>query len=382
MPAGLFEFYQDLSDLDAGRRVRPVTVLHLGDSHIALDDLTGAMRQKWQALFGDGGRGLAPGVPYRYYAPHSYAVRMEGGWTMTSSLRADAKGPFGMTGYRAEATSSDAVMVLTSPHDIGGIEIEAYGGPDGGSVMLTLGHAAALRLSTRAARAGPVFLNVPAANVHEVSLRLAGDGPVRLLGWSMFAGRAPDGEKRRPGVRYDSYGISGATLDVTGHWNDEVVEAEMARLTPDLIILGYGTNEGFNDSINVDAYRKRFEAFVMRLERLAPQASILSLGAFDGARRVKAGDTSSCGDGWRTPPKLGLLRDAQREVMERRGHAFFDGAAFMGGVCSMSHWVNSAPPLAWPDHVHLRPEGARRAGAAIWQWIMRAYPTRSCSAAR
>ena len=361
-PDGLQKFYKALGDLKSGARDRSVTVLHLGDSHIALDHMTGEVRRRGAAMLGDGGRGLAPGVPYPYYAPQNYQISMSGNWRVASSLTGSAPGPFGMSGFRIEATDGGAEISLTSEHEIGAVEIEVYGGPDTGAVMLTLGQAAPLTLPTKSEKPGVVFLRVPAAGVREVRLRVAGNGPVRLLGWTMTG--------TKPGFRYDSYGISGATLDVVSHWDDAIVDAEIVRLAPDLVLLGYGTNEGFNDHADAAAYGRRFGQLVERLQRLAPQASIGVLGAFDGARRARPADRALCGKGWATPPKLGILRDVQRGIARQGGLFYTDMSRAMDGACGVARWVEADPPLAWPDHVHLRPEGARRAGTMLWNDLM------------
>jgi hypothetical protein len=140
-------------------------------------------------------------------------------------------------------------------------------------------------------------------------------------------------------------------------------------------MLGYGTNEGFGDHIDVEAYSARFEAFLSRLEGLAPQASIVALGAVDGARRAREGEQGDCRDGWVTPPKLAVLRKVQRDAALAHGHVFIDGSLAMGGPCGISGWVQADPPLAWPDHVHLRPEGARRVGEVIWDRLMHSFET-------
>lgn len=361
-PDGLTKFHAALAALRAGERERPVVVLHLGDSHIALDHLTGVLRQNWQAAYGDAGRGLPPGSPYPYYAPQGYQVSMNRDWISYSSLTGRAPGPFGMSGFRVEASVGGASISLETDHVVRLVEIEAYGGPATGSVFLKLDGAAPLRLSTRRPSPGVVFLRVPAADAQTVLLTTVGDGPVALLGWSMLSAEQ--------GVRYDSYGISGATLNVIDHWDDAIVDGEIARLAPDLIMLGYGTNEGFNDRIDVRAYGARYDALVTRLQRLSPTTSIVTLGAFDGARRARDSDRAHCRDGWVTPPKLGALREMQRQVMRDRGGAFIDGSRVMGGACGISEWVQMDPPLAWPDHVHLRSEGARRGGNLIWRQLM------------
>lgn len=371
----LAHFYAALDALKAGTREAPVNILHLGDSHIALDHMTGVLRVRWQGAFGDAGRGLAPGAPYPYFSPQGYAVTMTGPWRVASSLTGKTPGPFGVEGFRTSSASRSAEIVLQTPHDINVIEIDAAGGPASGSLLLTIDAAAPLRLSTRAAPSGLVRLHVPAASAHRVVLAPAGDGPVALLGWAMLTGK--------PGIRYDSYGISGATLAVVDHWDTDIVDEQVRRLAPDLILLGYGTNEGFNDRLNLKAYAARLETLIARLKRLAPEASIVVLGSFDGARRVRgeAAAGRTCSDGWVTPPKLGPLREAQRRAAERVGAVFIDGSHIMG-PCGISQWAGATPPLAWPDHVHLRPEGARRAGAALWAELMGAYEARQCAATR
>ena len=361
-PDGLQKFYQAISDLQSGARQRSVTVLHLGDSHIALDHMTGELRRRGAALMGEGGRGLPPGVPYPYYAPQTYKIEMNGNWQVASSLTGSAPSPFGISGFRIEARDANAEISLTSEREIGTVEIEAYGGPDTGAVTLTFGQAAPLTLPTKSDKPGVVFLRLPAAGVHEVRLRVAGNGPVKLLGWTMTG--------TTPGFRYDSYGISGATLEVVSHWDEAIVDAEIARLAPDLILLGYGTNEGFNDNADATAYGRRFGQFVERLQRLAPQASIGVLGAFDGARRAKPDDRALCSSGRATPPKLGILREVQRGIARQDGLFYADMSRAMGGICGIARWVEADPPLAWPDHVHLRPEGARQAGAMLWNELM------------
>lgn len=370
-PGELSQFHAALRALEREERRAPVTILHLGDSHIALDHLTGVLRARWQAGYGDAGRGLQPGIPYRYYAPQGYGVSMEGPWEVASSLRADARGPFGIQGFRATASQSGASIEIRAAHDIGAIEIEAASAPEAGSLLVEAGEAAAQRFSTRGVRGELARLRVSVAKTRRVRLSVAGDGPVSLLGIAVLSGH--------PGVRYDSYGITGATVDVIGHWDARIVEGQLAALRPDLIILGYGTNEGFNGALDLDAYARRLAAAIARFRRMAPQASIAVLGPFDGARRVKAGEADNCGDGWATPAKLDALRERQRRVAQEAGAWFFDGSRVMGGACGIHDWAKAAPPLAWPDHVHLKPEGAHRAGEALLAALMQPFEKAGCA---
>jgi len=361
-PAALADFHAALADLAAGKR-QTVSVLHLGDSHIALDHLTGVLRADWTRSYGDAGRGLPPGNPYRYYAPQGYKVEMTGPWVVASSLKADAKGAFGISGYRISASSMAArASIEKEGGTFDEVEIDAMGGPSSGSIEVSLDGAAPRLLSTRAPVPGLVRLRVAATSAHRMAIRPAGDGEIVLLGWALLG--------RGPGIRYDSYGISGATLDVVDHWDDDVVNAQIAALKPDLVILGYGTNEGFNDGLDLHAYATKLGTLIARLKRLSPHASIVVLGPLDGARKAKTGAQATCGGGWTTPPKLGAVREVQKEVSARDGAFYFDLSRVMGGACGIAGWVQATPPLAWPDRVHLRTDGARRAGVALLSALM------------
>lgn len=359
-PHGLEHFHSAIGEIEAGQRVRPLTVLHLGDSHISLDTFTRGLRTRWQEKFGNAGRGLMPGVPFRYYAPDGFELAMTGPWHIASSLPADATGPFGIQGFRVSGEAPEAVMTLEAANPFSRIELELYGGPDTGAVLLKIDDAAALKLSTRMAEPGLLRLTVPASAAHRVTLRPAGTGPVHVLGWATGNSRA--------GARYDSYGIVAATASVTTRWDRSIVSAQVAAMKPDLVIFGYGTNEGYNDGLNIESYSALLGAFIDLVASAAPEASLVLLGPFDGARR---GTGATCDGGWATPPKLAAVRDAQRGLAAERGAFFWDGAAAMGGRCSADRWALAAPPLMHADRVHLRREGADRLSANLWEALMR-----------
>lgn len=357
---GLEKFHAAVKEVEAGERAHPLTVLHLGDSHISLDGFTRGLRARWQERFGDAGRGLMPGMPFRYYAPDGYMLAMSGPWDVFSSLPADAKGPFGIQGFRVEAASRDAAITLSSETPLSGVEIEAYGGPEAGAILLTLGNAAPLRLQTRQAEHGYVRFRVPAANVREVKLTPAGTGPVALLGWAMLKPAAP-------GARYDSHGIVAATAAVTTRWDAGIVRAQIAALRPDLVILGYGTNEGFYNGLDMAGYRALVDGLASLVMEAAPGASLALLGPFDGARQ---GSGAACEGSWVTPPKLDAVRATLRDIAGARGGFFWDGGAAMGGRCAADRWARAEPPLMFADRVHLRPSGGEILAASLHEVVM------------
>ncbi len=109
----LAAFYNALAGLETGAAASPVTVLHLGDSHIASDRITGEVRELMQARFGDAGRGLMmPGFPFPYYKAPGFDFEKIGEWTAANSLTDE--GIYGISGVSLSSASPDAALVLTS----------------------------------------------------------------------------------------------------------------------------------------------------------------------------------------------------------------------------------------------------------------------------
>ncbi len=118
-----------------------------------------------------------------------------------------------------------------------------------------------------------------------------------------------------------------------------------------------------------------------RLRAALPDAAIAVLGPPDGnqapprrARRPAAACTPAPRpDAWFVPPGLAAVRDAQLQVATRNGWLFWDWAAAMGGPCAIDRWARADPPLAWPDHVHLRDAGYEASADALFGVLMRLY---------
>src|SRR5690606_122557 len=132
-----------------------------------------------------------------------------------------------------------------------------------------------------------------------------------------------------------------AQLEHFGRTNDQVVRAEIAAYRPDLIVLAYGTNEGFSPRLSASAYEGVLREQVSRIRRLTGgQVPIMLLGAPDAASR-SAGMGASCGTGAFTPTLLGEVRSVQRRVAREMNIGFWDWEQAMGGRCAAQSWVGS-----------------------------------------
>jgi lysophospholipase L1-like esterase len=361
--SGLFHA---LHALEAGSVPGQVPILQIGDSHTANDAFSGQMRRLMQARFGDAGRGmLPPGIPFRLYHPAQVTVTASG-WTTIGSLQTSNPAPFGISGVR-QVTTGRATMTLHAdrPDGFDAVVVEALAQPGGGTIEVTAGTAAATTLRTVGSGPAPLWLSVPARGA-DVTIRTRGDGPVTILSWTA--------QSRRRGVTWSNLGTIGATIDTFARFDAELVSAELRRLQPALILVAFGTNEGFKDSTDPHGYEARYAAQLRALHAEAPGAAILIVGPPDGTRRG-AGERCAGEDAatWSVPPRLPDLREAQRRVARAEGFYFWDWSAAMGGPCSIVAWARTDPPMAAADHVHLLTPGYRATADKLFDELMHQY---------
>ncbi|WP_417231423.1 GDSL-type esterase/lipase family protein [Brevundimonas sp.] len=348
---GLFEA---LAATEAGQRDRPVHILQIGDSHTAGDRITGALRAALQVRFGNGGRGvLPPGIPYDGYAPLQVQVAARA-WTVVPEPLASTAGysrfGVGLAGVKAIQFGVDPALTLTPepggrPRVLG---LCGRAGPGAGAIRFRTSGEERVADFT-APEAGPVCREVELPTAAEsITLTPAGQGVPLYDLWLATGG---------PGVIVSNLGAVGATLRDLAARDEAVTATELAYWRPQLIVLAFGTNEGFDDGLDRPAYETLLRKQIARMRRLAPAASLLLMGAPDAQRTGLTGGCSA--DGLRRPPpSLAVVRDVQRRVAADMGVAFWDWHGRMGGDCSADRLALMAEPHMRGDRVHFTTIGA------------------------
>jgi lysophospholipase L1-like esterase len=366
----LGRFFQDLDRLQAGR-INHVRILQLGDSHTAGGVLTERLRGRLQDRFGYAGYGdMPPGHAFNGLRQHEVTVTQTGKWEIENSLvQADA-GPYGVSGFVARSGAAGARMAVgpVSADGFDQAEISYLQGPAGGTFEVRVDDHLERTVQTAAQTIGPgrVSIRLPAPG-HRLEIVAKGRN-VAITAWSI--------ERKARGILLDGHGVVGAQVGLFDRWEPEIVKAEIQALAPSLIILAYGTNEGYQPAFDPDTYAGTFGGVLASLHRYAPQASILVIGAPDAERQdprcpKKAPKASLCG--WVTPPGLAQVRRIQRDLATRDGDYFWDWAHLMDQSGGMNGWVYVEPPLARGDHVHLTTAGYELTADTLYDELMAAY---------
>ena len=269
-------FHERLRRLEAGEATQ-LHVLMIGDSHTASDHLSGRLRALLQQRFGNGGRGLLlPGVPHAHYRPHQMSVTQSGDWRLLTSNKGQPDPMhFGLTGQVMRGDGEGAIAIEDrTGAEAAWFEVDYLARPDGGSLDVVLDGQPYGRIDTRAPP--PALVRIEARG-RRMELRLAGGGPVDLTGVRHVA--------RDRGVVLSSLGFIGAQVSIIGRWHAETVRRQIGELDPALVILAFGTNEGFSPAARVEgAYARELDRRIAQLKEAAPRASLVIVGPPDANR--------------------------------------------------------------------------------------------------
>jgi lysophospholipase L1-like esterase len=354
-------FYESLMRTDGDEQFAVTRIVHYGDSHVAVDLLTGELRRKFQIAFGDGGPGfILGGRPWHGYSPpRRIGSTASAGWeTRGVRTSAEADQRFGLAGVSIESHRPDEWIRVET--DCRRFELYLLSQRGGGAVEVTLdGKMYRRPISLASERAAPTYIEVIARDdgPHAVEVRTISSGPVRVLGLVV--------ERAGAGVVYDALGINGARANRLLGWDWEVLADNLQHRNPNLIIVAYGSNEVGDADLDLQEYGRSFSAVLSRLRAAVPRASLLVISPTDRAIRMNGR--------WQTIARMPGLVAVQRQAALSAGAAFWDLFSAMGAAGSIQLWASRKQPLAQLDHVHLTREGYRLTAEMLYAELMRGY---------
>ncbi|SFO08342.1 SGNH/GDSL hydrolase family protein [Xenorhabdus japonica] len=327
---------------------RQLHFVQLGDSHTAADFFTGKLRCLLQNRYGDAGPGFIPpmSIPGQRNASVQFTEDKTGWWL--SSSRKDNRADYPLGGFIAIPESANSTIQLDSPSSQGKYWLSA------------------LYQSYDAAQIKTPFttMNLPATQsewrfspeqVISFPINLyPQDTQLKIGGWLV--------KRQNPGVMLSALGINGATINMLDKWQPQWIET-LAQMKPDMVILAYGTNEAFNDSLDLVAYQKDLTSKVQDIRKAIPQAVILLIGPNDSLKNKTA---ASCSE--QQPALLDNVIQIQQAVAKNQRTLLWDWREYMGGPCSVRGWEQKN--LARPDYVHLSVAGYERSAEALYKQFM------------
>ncbi|MFZ5177745.1 SGNH/GDSL hydrolase family protein [Enterobacter kobei] len=335
----------DLSEKLKRSNTETTHIIVIGDSHTAADFLSGQLRSLYQRHYGNGGPGfISPmRVPGNRYSHVNYSKAR--GWQLETSRK--TKDPtFTLGGNIATPTSVNNSERITISD--GETELQARAlYRSTGDAMLQLGGETVTLSGTQ----GRWTLSraVPVADAFAVSMK--GNG-TQLAGFWLTS-------RHSGGVIVSALGINGAQISMLDKWASDW-PGTLSNLTPDLVILAFGTNEAFNISMSAEEYQQTLLRQIRKIRQAVPDAAILLVGPGSSIMNKSASGCSA-----RQSPVLKTIIEVQKKVAASEHTLFWDWFAFMGGDCSIERWADKGK--ARPDLVHLTSDGYQETASALWQ---------------
>jgi len=333
-------------------------IVHYGDSHIAADILTGALRHHFADDFGSAGPGfILPGVSG--YSRLGVESGSTPGWHANGTGQIDPAGDcrFGLAGLALSTNQAGQRLWVSA--DSTSFDLYLLKQPGGGDIEVFLDATSQGIITLKSDQTSPYYFKVTSNTVarHTLEIRTMVAGAVRVFGIAV--------EGDGPGVVYDALGINGARAARPLSWDWGTLSSNLGRRHPDLIVLSYGTNEAGDQDLDFDSYRARYAEMIARFHAAVPQASILVIAPPDRARRT--------GEKWASISAMAGVVSAQRKAALSAGAAFCDLYDEMGGAGSIQEWATTAYGLAGTDRVHLTRSGYRLVADALYRGIEGAY---------
>lgn len=350
----------------------PVSVVHIGDSHVQADISTGTTRELLQYDFGNAGRGLV--TPLKISGtnqPNDYVFQSHNSWNPVKLMSAKWNQTVGFTGASIHPmTSSSEITIGTSQRD----DYNPFS-------SLTLFHNGSLTIRKVTTPEGKelefrsipshdytqIVLPSPQANVR---IDFASSGDLTLYG-ALLSGD-------RPGLFYHAIGNNGAAYETYNRIGN--VGAGIVPLSPNLIIISLGTNEAFG-KLNTATFKSSIDRLVKNIQSANPNATLLLTTPMECQKSVaktkkvriknKKGRYQTVNRTTRSysvNTNISPLRNVILEYGRENGIAVYDWYEVAGGNGASTSWINNN--LFAKDRVHHTAKGYTIEGRLLYDAIM------------
>ena len=345
----LHGFFEELSDIKKVNDRKVVSVVHIGDSHIQANYLTGRIRTLFQEDFGNAGRGIV--FPYKLadsYGPNDVKFDYDGKWGYCSVKKDFETNNIGLVGYTA----------IPHPNSELSIKVSEKGGYTFSKVIVLDEFGTLLPISDS---------NIISWDRNNNQTLIQSDN---LLSEIRFKSTHSPNSKPSlqgivlandsSGILYHSMGVNGATA--SQYLRSLNFQTQIVDLNTKLTIISFGTNDCYTYSSKFCSacVKEDFQKIIHRIKREDPNMSILITTPSDHFFRRRYSNKT-----------VEKLCSVLYEIVDEENVALWDLYQIMGGKNSIIDWQNVS--LARRDLIHFTKEGYEKQGELLYEAIMYHY---------
>ena len=338
---------------------RKINIVHIGDSHILGNYLTREMRKRMQAQFGDAGRGVI--FPYKLInsnGPEDYLISTTAKWSGTNCVRdQDEITDYGISGFSAISTTTGGNITLRLRDTTSGttsmftkVTVFYRNNGEAPDISVEDEHTKQVAVPVIEDELSKAFyFDRPVA---ECTIKL-GKSSSKKEFW--FDGISIDNE--RAGVIYHSIGVNGARF--TDFARAKYFARQLKEITPDLVILSFGTNEAQAKG-NPAQLRKQMDELTSQIVAQWPHTCVLLTSPADSYLRGKGFN-----------PHLPEVTTTIKDFAAKKDFAYWDLYQIGGGENSAEKWKSNG--LMSSDSVHYSKAGYAVQGKLLYTSLINTY---------
>jgi lysophospholipase L1-like esterase len=334
-----------------------IKIVHFGGSHIQADIYTHQIRRKFE-FFQPGLTGYRGFIfPYKIAltnSPANYNVTYAGTWTSCRNVDKNDLCVLGVAGISvtAQDTSSSVKILLNNDPGLNFSfnRIKIFH-PAGDTEFTPEISACSKKARNEEMRYTEFFFDSYFDSA-EVFFRKTDSlqNKFELQGLSF--------ESDLPGLVYSTIGVNGAKAE--SFLKCQLFESQIKALQPDMVILSFGTNEGYTLKFDREAFKKTYSELIQNIKTASPQTVFLITVPNDSYLFGKYANTNSS-----------EIKNVIFEIAEENNLAVWDFYSIMGGFGSSSVWFRNG--LMNKDRVHFNKEGYLVKGDLLFSAFIRTW---------
>lgn len=326
-----------------------IRITQFGDSHSAADFFTGKLRNTLQQRYGDAGIGWVSPIYIRGQRHEKITYDSED-FQLLDSRRNDYDGDYPMGGYVAKAKSDMGFIRLKHKHD------------DDGKWSLKI---LMKNDSTDDWQITDKVTTLP------VDITSQGEG--------MEIGGVWLTKKSAKGAIVEVIAANGAKNTLWDKWGTDWLQRDLATLSrSDMVILAYGTNEAFNNRLDIQEFEKNITQRVEQIRQALPKAVILVIGAPESYKKrptkKQLANTDRLSTGLsvmdcesQRPQLLTQIQQIQSDIAKKQNTLYWDWQQAMGGQCQVPQLINNG--LMQKDGIHFTSKGYQYAADKLIEYF-------------
>lgn len=327
---------------------QPLTILHIGDSHVQADVFTGETRRLLAAWLNDDNcaRGITfPHAMVGSNNPDDFTATSQGQWQ-----RVVNSPDVGIFGVSALSKSTNNEFTLTLNNSSGSLfnRVRIFFNSNEPLVFPYLKGEGTL--IERSINSATYSLTNPSKIITIGSNSQLNSGELWLHGIEL--------DNNLSKLKYHSAGVNGAT--VATFLKSSRFAQQVGQLTPNFVIISLGTNDVYNPAFRRGVFKRNLKKLINTIKAASPNTIIIL--TTPGDHLINGTDKNNL---------LKTIERAIKDVAKTEHCGVWDFYNVMGGDGSINLWAEKG--LCARDMLHLNRKGYRLQGALLFEAITKLY---------